>query len=222
MLVNFQHSQVMLSDSQAQYMETTEATSASTSSPASSSIIGPTPSDEILPPRSRRLPARFRDILPTPPVPVLPMAAEPPSMIRRVILHIFDSFRTHFNRFGIAREYRHCPSHDPNAFLSAKDLSNFTRSTLEQVGHDLSARQEGPSLAMEMVSMQQTQQVPYDYWPGAPSGTTEMVSMQPQQVPHAHWLGAPSGATEVASTERPLHYSGPATRCVDFIRLHCR
>jgi len=139
-------SQVMLSDSQVQYMETTEATSASTSSPPSSSIIGPTPSDEILPPRSRRLPARFRDILPTPPVPVLPMAAEPPSMIRQVILHVFDSFCTHFNRFGIACEYRHRPSHDPNAFLSAKDLSNFTCSTLEQVGHDPSARQEGPSL----------------------------------------------------------------------------
>ena len=158
----------VMSDSQAQYMETTEATSAGTSmriacpslgdtpsldlvnavglgSPASSPIIGPDPPNEILPPRARRLPARFRDILPTPPVPVPPIAAEQPSIIRRVILHVFDSFRTHFNLFGIAREYRHRPSHDPDAFLSAKDLSNFTRSVLEQVTHDPAVRQECPS-----------------------------------------------------------------------------
>ncbi|KIM54557.1 hypothetical protein SCLCIDRAFT_31001 [Scleroderma citrinum Foug A] len=120
----------MLPDSQAQYMEATEATSASTSmpslnlvnavglgSPASSPIVGLPPSNEILPPRSRRLPARFHDLLPTP----------------------------LFNLWGIACEYRHRPSHDPDAFLSTKDLSNFTCSALKQVGHDPSARQEGPS-----------------------------------------------------------------------------
>ena len=148
--------QVMLSDSQAQYMGTTEATSGDPpslnlvntvglGSPTSSPIIGPDPSNEILPPRSCRLPARFHDILPTPPVPVLPMDAEPPSIIRQVILHVFDSFCTRFNLFGIAHEYRHCPSHDPDAFLSAKDLSNFTHSALEQVVHEPAARQECPS-----------------------------------------------------------------------------
>ena len=156
--VNHCCGQVMLPDSQAQYTEATEATSASASmpslnlvnavglgSPASSPIIGPPPSNEILPPRSRHLPARFHDLLPTPLVPVLPTAVEQPSIIRQVILHVFDSFRTQFNLWGIAREYRHCPSHDPDAFLSTKDLSNFTRSALKQVGHDPSARQEGPS-----------------------------------------------------------------------------
>ena len=156
--VNHCCGQVMLPDSQAQYTEATEATSASASmpslnlvnavglgSPASSPIIGPPPSNEILPPRSRHLPARFHDLLPTPLVPVLPTAVEQPSIIRQVILHVFDSFHTQFNLWGIAREYRHCPSHDPDAFLSTKDLSNVTRSALEQVGHDPSARQEGPS-----------------------------------------------------------------------------
>ena len=161
-------SQVMLSNSQAQYMETTEATSAGTSmrvarpslgdppsldlvnpvglgSPTSSPIIGLDPPNEILPPCAHHLPVRFCDILPTPPVPVPPMAAEQLSIIRWVILHVFNSFRTHFNLFGIAHEYRHRPSHDLDAFLSAKDLSNFTHSALEQLAHDPAVRQECPS-----------------------------------------------------------------------------
>ena len=50
-----------------------------------------------------------------------------PSLPRRVILHVFDSFRTAFNTFGIARDYRHRPSYDPDSFLSISDLSDTPR-----------------------------------------------------------------------------------------------
>jgi Plavaka transposase len=73
------------------------------------------------PTRSRRLPMRFRDELPVPP-PAIPQP--PPSTLPRVILHVFDSFRTTINEFGIGREYRHRPTHDPDAFVSVDQLSN--------------------------------------------------------------------------------------------------
>ena len=47
-------------------------------------------------------------------------------MLPHVILHVFDSFRTSFNKFGIARYYCHRPSYDPNAFLTLDQLSNTT------------------------------------------------------------------------------------------------
>ena len=65
---------------------------------------------------------RFRDELPVPPHSV---PQSPPSTLPRVILHVFDSFRTSLNRFGISREYRHRPTHDPDAFVSADQLSNI-------------------------------------------------------------------------------------------------
>ena len=78
-----------------------------------------------LPSRNRRLPARYRDMLPEPPLPAVdphpPYSSSP--MLPRVILHVFDSFRTQFNRFGIARAYRHRPSHDPDSYLSVEELS---------------------------------------------------------------------------------------------------
>lgn len=74
------------------------------------------------PMRIRRLPLRYRDELPEPP----PPCQDPPtSLPARVILHVFDSIRTSFNKFGIAREYRHRPSYDPDAFVSADQLSNI-------------------------------------------------------------------------------------------------
>lgn len=74
------------------------------------------------PTRTHRPPARFRDELPVPP---LPVQQSPPSILPRVILHVFDSFRTSVNQFGIGREYRHRPTHDPDLFVSADQLSNF-------------------------------------------------------------------------------------------------
>ena len=74
-------------------------------------------------PRIRKLPARYRDQLPEPPVSTHDPPA-PLSIVRRVFLHVFDSFRTRFNRFGIAREYRHRPTHDPDSIVTSDDLSN--------------------------------------------------------------------------------------------------
>ncbi|KAG1724223.1 hypothetical protein EDD22DRAFT_961842 [Suillus occidentalis] len=73
--------------------------------------------------RQRRLPLRYRDELPEPPPPV---SQDPPaSLPTHVILHVFDSIRMCFNKFGIAREYRHRPSYDPDEFVSATQLSNI-------------------------------------------------------------------------------------------------
>ncbi|KAI6118342.1 hypothetical protein F5141DRAFT_1000136 [Pisolithus sp. B1] len=75
------------------------------------------------PTRSRHLPAWFRDILPEPP---LPLAADFPAAptIPCVILHVFDSFCSAFNTFGIAQEYRHRPTYNPDSFLSPSELSS--------------------------------------------------------------------------------------------------
>ncbi|KIM70408.1 hypothetical protein SCLCIDRAFT_18561 [Scleroderma citrinum Foug A] len=76
------------------------------------------------PPRTRCLPAWFRDVLPEPPLPVEPDKPAPQTTLPRVILHVFDSICTSFNRFGIARNYRHRPSYDLDAFLSIDQLSD--------------------------------------------------------------------------------------------------
>jgi len=75
------------------------------------------------PSRTRHLPAQFRDVFPEPPLPVEP--DDPPrTTLPRVILHVFDSICTSFNQFGIARNYHHSPSYDPDAFLSIDQLSD--------------------------------------------------------------------------------------------------
>ena len=81
----------------------------------------------------RRLPARFRDVAPEPLLPVSATTEDatlvqsdnsaPQSTLPRVILHVFDTIRTSFNHFGIARDYRHRPSHDPDSFVSVDQLS---------------------------------------------------------------------------------------------------
>ncbi|KAI6095493.1 hypothetical protein F5141DRAFT_1221894 [Pisolithus sp. B1] len=80
------------------------------------------PEPSCHPTQSRHLPAQFRDILLELP---LPLAADFPAapMIPHVILHVFDSFHSAFNAFGIAQEYHHCPTYDPNSFLSPSELS---------------------------------------------------------------------------------------------------
>lgn len=76
------------------------------------------------PPRTHRLPLWFRDKLPVPP-PAIPAPALT-NVVRRVVLYVFDSFRTSLNQFGIGREYHHRPSYDPDAFVSIEQLSNIT------------------------------------------------------------------------------------------------
>lgn len=100
--------------------------------------------------RSRRLPARFRDVLPEPSLP-FPSSVDtdaasasessettPRSILPRIILHVFDSFRTRFNAFSIAREYRHRPSYDPDSFLTIDQLTNTT--------HELPSGTGGPGM----------------------------------------------------------------------------
>lgn len=80
------------------------------------------------PSRTRRLPPRYRDELPEVPPPAASAStslADQSSCVRRVILHVFDSFRTGFNTFGIARDYRHRPTYDPDSFVSIRDLSDL-------------------------------------------------------------------------------------------------
>ena len=77
------------------------------------------------PTRNHRRPRRFDDVPPDPPASIEPPSPIP-NVVRRVILHVRDSFRTGVNRFGILREYLHRPSYDPDASVKAEDLANFT------------------------------------------------------------------------------------------------
>ena len=45
------------------------------------------------------------------------------SILPHVFLHVFDSFYTHFNKFGLVHAYQHCPSHDPDSFISVEELT---------------------------------------------------------------------------------------------------
>ncbi|KAF8419790.1 hypothetical protein L210DRAFT_3655102 [Boletus edulis BED1] len=83
-------------------------------------------SQQPLGPRTRRLPGRYRDVQPEPPI-SLDLPPPPTNPIKHVLLVVYDSLRTQFNRFGIAREYRHRPSHDPDSFVSPADLSTTVR-----------------------------------------------------------------------------------------------
>lgn len=76
------------------------------------------------PARNYRVPRKFQDCLPETPVSVeatVPVQAT----VKRVILHVRDSFRTTVNRFGVLREYLHRPSYDPDASVKPEDLANF-------------------------------------------------------------------------------------------------
>ncbi|KIK81966.1 hypothetical protein PAXRUDRAFT_46299, partial [Paxillus rubicundulus Ve08.2h10] len=102
------------------------------------------------PTRSRRLPARFRDVLPEPPPPFSNSEAnttakdvllEPPPPdpestqvpLPRIILHVFDSLRTPLNKFGIGREYRHRPSYDPDALLTVEQLASTAHYAVDNI-----------------------------------------------------------------------------------------
>ena len=108
--------------------------------PVQSTSNGPATSvpEQHLPPRNQRLPARFQDLLLDPP---LPAVAQPPSssgsILPRVFLHVFDSFRMQFNRFGIAHAYHHRPSHDPESFLFAEELSQTNKSIHTSAGEGM-------------------------------------------------------------------------------------
>ena len=75
-------------------------------------------------PRVHKMPARYWDQLPEHPVSTHSPPA-PTSTVRCVFLHMFDSFRTQFNHFGITHEYWHRPTQDPERFVSPDDLANM-------------------------------------------------------------------------------------------------
>lgn len=95
------------------------------------------------PTRSRCLPGRFRDVLPEPAPSLTGVGTgiQPESststpqsdLLPRIILHVFDSLRTSFNKFGIARYYRHHPSYDPDALVMIDQLSNTTSNPPEGI-----------------------------------------------------------------------------------------
>ena len=72
-------------------------------------------------------------MVPEPPLPVSVTTADatlaesdnsaPQSTLPCVILHVFNTIHTSFNSFGIVRDYRHRPSHDPDLFVSVDQLS---------------------------------------------------------------------------------------------------
>lgn len=79
----------------------------------------------------RCLPAHFQDMLlePSLPSPIDPEAQSADlesrsSNLPHVILHVFDSLHTSFNKFGVAHEYHHQLSYDPDAFITIDQLSN--------------------------------------------------------------------------------------------------
>lgn len=81
------------------------------------------------PRRTRRLPARFRDTLPTPPAPALSPDPTPDlqsigSQIKRVTLIVRDRLVTVANVFGIWRDYPRRPSYDPDTIVRPDELSN--------------------------------------------------------------------------------------------------
>lgn len=74
--------------------------------------------------RKSRKPRRFIDVPPVVPRAILPLPP-PPNVVKKVILHVQDFFRSEVNHFGILREYLHRPSYDPDASLSPEDLANY-------------------------------------------------------------------------------------------------
>ncbi|EJD51863.1 hypothetical protein AURDEDRAFT_181453 [Auricularia subglabra TFB-10046 SS5] len=73
------------------------------------------PAPEELGPRRRtqhRVPRKFRDLEPEPLAPV--EAAPSATGLRRVLLHVYEPFRTKVNSFGLFRIFKRRPEHDPD------------------------------------------------------------------------------------------------------------
>lgn len=108
------------------------------SASTSTSYATSNPSVASRPKRNRRLPRRFHDILPEPPLPAVPDSdaddaqccsesspqPQPAAPLRQVRLIVWDYLRTAANRFGLWREYPQHPSFDPDCSLTLTELSN--------------------------------------------------------------------------------------------------
>ena len=75
--------------------------------------------------RTRRAPARFRDVLPEPPAPV----PTPSPQLPAVYLIVTNPLKTVTNSFGLFRQYLFHPSYDPDTFADHSNLSNPTTQT---------------------------------------------------------------------------------------------
>ncbi|KAJ3786451.1 hypothetical protein GGU10DRAFT_419733 [Lentinula aff. detonsa] len=82
--------------------------------------------------RTRRLPARYRDVLPQgtaavagPEIEAQEQQNPAPLHLPRVILILRDQITTQLNEFGLWREYPCRPSHDPDGEIGLEDLSNL-------------------------------------------------------------------------------------------------
>lgn len=85
----------------------------------------PTPADPITQPRrTRRQPARFRDVLPEPPAPAPPVPTPGPQL-PAVYLMVTNPLVTALNAFGLFRNYLFHPSYDPDSVVNPCDLSNL-------------------------------------------------------------------------------------------------
>ncbi|RDB20855.1 hypothetical protein Hypma_012075 [Hypsizygus marmoreus] len=81
------------------------------------------------PQRQYRLPARYRDVLPEPPLPAAEPKPEP--LVHRMFLLVQNQFQTAVNSFGLWRDYLYRPSYDPEAFISPEDFGGSGKSDQE-------------------------------------------------------------------------------------------
>ncbi|KAI6102929.1 hypothetical protein F5141DRAFT_991013, partial [Pisolithus sp. B1] len=84
--------------------------------------------------------AQYRDLLPEPPHLVDPDPVPTSTSLPQVTLHVFISFQTSFNAFGIACEYQHQPSYDPEHSISVHELSKSTGNGSAVVGSDIQCK----------------------------------------------------------------------------------
>jgi Plavaka transposase len=76
----------------------------------------PPGTESILPKRQRRLPKRYRDLLPAPPAPLPPEPLRE-TRLPRVVLNVWERVCTPQNIFGLWREYLGRPSYVPDTAL---------------------------------------------------------------------------------------------------------
>ena len=82
----------------------------------------------VRPRQTRRVPARFQDVLPEPPHTIPTSTAQ--LRLPTVYLMVTNPLKTALNSFGLFRQYLFHPSHDPDALVDPSDLSNLTTPVL--------------------------------------------------------------------------------------------
>ena len=83
---------------------------------------------------NRRLPKRFRDLLPGPLLPPPPPVSVPGPL--RVTLHVWERVQTCPNEFGLFRKFLGCPSYDPDSALDMVELMTPRRMESIELGSE--------------------------------------------------------------------------------------